>query len=56
MLKLAVVLLYYLDQINNLVAVTNFVVVPRNNLYEVVCKINTGIGIEDRGQGAAKEV
>ena len=49
-------LLHDLDQVNNLVRVTDLVVIPRNNLYEVVCEVYTCVSVEDRSQWAAKEV
>src|SRR5574344_1160795 len=48
--------LHDLDQVNNLVKVTNLVIIPRNNLYECICQSDTSFSIEDRCQWAAKEV
>ena len=44
---LAVVLLHHLDQVDNLVAVANLVVIPRNHLHELVGQVYTSVGIED---------
>ncbi len=44
---LAVVLLHDLDEVKHLVAVANLVVVPRNDLDELVGEVNTGIGVKD---------
>jgi hypothetical protein len=44
---LAVVLLHDLDEVNHLVRVANLIVIPRHNLHELVCEINTSVGVED---------
>ena len=53
---LAVVLLHDLDEVDNLVRVTNLVVIPRNNLNELVCQVNACVSVEDRCQRASEEV
>ena len=45
--ELAVVLLHDLDEVEHLVAVANLVVIPRNNLDELVGELNTGVGVKD---------
>ena len=46
-LRLAVVLLHDLDEVDNLVAVANLVIVPRNNFDELVGEIYTSVGVKD---------
>ena len=45
--SLSVVLLHDLDEVDNLVRVTNLIVVPRNNLNELVSQVNTCVSVED---------
>lgn len=49
-------LFHNLDEIYNLVRVANLIVIPRNNLYEVIREVYTGVSVEDRSQRAAEEV
>ena len=44
------------DQVNNLVRITPFIVVPRDNFYEVVVQRNTGFCIKDGCSAVADEV
>ena len=44
--KLAVVLLHDSDEIEHLVRVADFVVIPRNNLHESVGQSDTGLSVE----------
>ena len=44
---LAVVFVHDLDEVNNLVAVTDLVVIPCNNLNELFGELNTCVSIED---------
>ena len=53
---LAVNFLHVSDEIEHLVRVADFVVVPRYNLNEVFGEVNTGVGVEDRSAGIAEEV
>ena len=55
-IELTVNLLHVCDELENLVRVTNLVVVPRNYLNELVCEIYTSISIEDRCASVIKEV
>ena len=55
-IELTVNLLHVCDELENLVRVTNLVVVPRNYLNELVCEIYTSVCVEDRSQSAAEEI
>lgn len=44
------------DQVNNTAGVTPLVIVPRNQLDEVVVEGNTGGGIEDGGVGVSVQI
>lgn len=48
--------LHVLDQVDNTVGVTELVVVPGNELNELVVKGDTGLGVEHRRVSVAKEV
>ena len=45
--KLTVNLLHVSDEVEHLVRVTDFVVIPRNNLHESVSQSDTGLSVED---------
>ena len=45
-----------LNQLNNLVRVANFVVVPADELDELVGQSDTSLSVEDRRAGVAEEV
>ena len=53
---LTVNFLHVSDKFENLVRVTDFVIVPRDNLNECVCQVNTCVSIEDRSKLATEEV
>lgn len=55
-LLLAVNFLHVGDEIEHLVRVADFVVVPAYNLNEGGSELDTCLGVEDRGEGAAEEV
>ncbi|EJX01618.1 glyceraldehyde-3-phosphate dehydrogenase [gut metagenome] len=44
------------DEIEYLVRVTNFIVIPRYNLNECICQSDTSLSIEDRSVSIAEEV
>ena len=53
---LAVVLLHDGDEVEHLVGVADLVVIPGDYLHEVLGEINTGVGVEDGGEGDRKSV
>ena len=44
------------DEVEHLVGVADLVVVPADNLHELVGQVHAGVGVEDAGQGASQEV
>ena len=55
-MRLSVHFSHVSDEVEHLVGVSDLIVVPRNDLHELIGEVNTGDGVEDRGQGAAEEV
>ena len=53
---LAVYFLHVGDEIEHFVRVADFIVVPRNDFHECGSQLDTSLGVEDRGEGAAEEV
>ena len=53
---LAVNFLHVSDEIENLVRVTDFVVIPAYNLNEGGGELDTSLSVEDRSAGVAEEV
>ena len=53
---LAVNLLHACDEVENLVRVTDLIVVPADNLNESWGELDTCLSVEDRGAGIAEEV
>lgn len=45
-----------LDEVNDSVGVAVFVVVPGDEFDELVVQLDAGLGVVDRGEGAAVEV
>ena len=41
------------DELHDLVGITPLVVVPGNDLHEVVVQVHAGLGVEDGGAGIA---
>ena len=54
--ELTVNLLHVSDQIQYLVRVTDFVVIPRNHLNKCISQSDTSLSVEDRSQSATQEV
>ena len=54
--RLTVNLLHVCDELENLVRVTDLVVIPRYNLYECIGKSDTSLGVEDRSTSITEEV
>lgn len=54
--KLAVDFLHVSDEIEHFVRVTDFIVIPADNLNEGRSELDTCLSVEDRGEGAAEEV
>ena len=55
-LVFAVVIVHYGNEVEDLVGVTDFIVVPGNNFNESIRKSDTCFSIEDRGKRATEEV
>ena len=47
---------HVLNELQNLVGVTHFVVIPADDLYKGVGQVHAGGGVKDRGAGIAQEV